>query len=62
MNDEFEPIDPEQEARDEEERQALQEAKIKPFRDIGEAVKEHDDLMADMLYEMTLLEIGGDEA
>lgn len=52
---------PEEEEEWERERLARWEAKLKPFRDMAEAVKEHDDLMAEVLYEVTLIEIGGDE-
>jgi len=49
---------PEEEAEWERERQAAWEAKIKPFRDMKAQINEHDDLMAETLYEVTLLELG----
>lgn len=52
---------PEQEEEWERERKAAWEAKLKPYRELAEAVKEHDELMADVLYEVTLLEIGMEE-
>ena len=52
------PYDPEE---DERRRQAEWEAKIKPFRDLRTQINEHDELMADMLYEVTLLELGVEE-
>lgn len=52
------PYDPEE---DERKRRAEWEAKIKPFRDLRTQINEHDELMADMLYEVTLLELGVEE-
>jgi len=52
---------PEQEEEWERERMAAWEAKIKPYRDLKAQVNEHDDLMADALYELTLLELGMEE-
>ena len=52
------PYDPEE---DERRRQEEWEAKIKPFRDLRTQINEHDELMADMLYEVTLLELGVEE-
>ncbi len=52
---------PEQEEEWERERKAAWDAKLKPYRELAEAVKEHDVLMADVLYEVTLLEIGMEE-
>lgn len=49
---------PEEEEEWERERQAAWEAKIKPFRELKNTISEHDDLMADTLYEITLLELG----
>lgn len=49
---------PEEEAEQEAERQRIREAMIGPYRALAEAVKEHDDLMAETLYELTMLEIG----
>ncbi len=37
------------------------EAKIKPFQNLRTQINEHDELMADMLYEVTLLELGVEE-
>ncbi len=52
---------PEQEEEWERERKAAWEAKMKPFKELVEAVREHDELMADMLYELIMLEYGEDE-
>ncbi len=49
---------PEQEEEWERERKAAWEAQIAPFRVLKEQITEHDDLMADALYEITLLEMG----
>ena len=49
---------PEQEEEWERERKAAWEAQIAPFRALKEQIAEHDDLMADALYEITLLEMG----
>lgn len=49
---------PEEEAEWERQREAAWEAKIKPYRDLKEQISEHDDLMAETLYEVTLLELG----
>ena len=49
---------PEQQEEEERERQAIEAAKLKPYRDIKNAINEHDDLMAETLYEITMLEIG----
>lgn len=55
----FDPgLTPEEEEEQERERQALWEAKIKPYRDIKNQIAEHDDLMAETLYEITLLQLG----
>jgi len=52
------PYDPEE---DERRRREEWEAKLKPFRDLRTQINEHDELMADMLYEVTLLELGVEE-
>lgn len=49
---------PEEEEEWERERKAAWEAKIKPYRDLKAQVNDHDDLMADALYEITMLELG----
>lgn len=49
---------PEEEEEQERERQAAWEAKIKPYRDMKEQIAEHDDLMAEALYEITMLQFG----
>lgn len=52
---------PEEEEEQDRERQALWEARIKPYRDIKNQIAEHDDLMAEALYEITMLELGMEE-
>ena len=52
------PDDPEE---DERRRREEWEAKIKPYRELRQQINEHDELMADMLYEVTLLELGVEE-
>lgn len=52
---------PEEEEEWERERIAAWEAKIQPFRDMRTQINEHDDLMADALYELTMLELGMEE-
>ena len=52
---------PEEEAEWEREREAAWNAKIQPFRDLKTQICEHDDLMAETLYEVTLLELGMEE-
>ena len=52
------PYDPEE---DERRRREEWEAKIKPYRELRQQINEHDELMADMLYEVTLLELGVEE-
>lgn len=52
---------PEQQEEEERERQAIQAAKLKPYRDIKNTINEHDDLMAEALYEITMLQIGMEE-
>lgn len=47
--------------KDERRRREELEAKIKPFLDLRQQINEHDELMADMLYEVTLLELGVEE-
>lgn len=49
---------PEEEEEWERQRKEAWEAKIRPFRNFKKQVNEHDDLMADALYELTLLELG----
>lgn len=49
------PYDPDE---DERRRREEWEAKIKPYRDLREQINEHDELMAETLYEVTLLELG----
>lgn len=64
LTEEPEPIPgPTPEEEEEWERQRLAEwnAKIQPYRDFKAQVNEHDDLMADALYELTLLELGMEE-
>lgn len=60
MND-YEPEPgptPEQQEEEERERQAIEAAKLKPYRDLKNTINEHDDLMAEALYEITMLQIG----
>ena len=52
---------PEQEEEWERERKAAWEAKIAPYRGLKSQINEHDDLMAEALYEITILEIGLEE-
>ena len=52
---------PEEEEEWERERMEAWNAKIQPFHDLRTQVDEHDDLMADALYELTLLELGLEE-
>ena len=55
----FDPgLTPEEEEEQERERQAIWNARIKPYRDIKNQIAEHDDLMAETLYEITLLQLG----
>lgn len=59
---------PEQIAEWEAEREARSEAELAPYKAFAarqkantETIAEHDDLMAEMLYEMTISAIGGEE-
>lgn len=52
---------PEEEEEWERQREAAWNAKIQPFRNLKAQINEHDDLMADALYELTLLELGMEE-
>lgn len=52
------PDDPEEWER---KRREEQEAKLAPYKATREQINEHDELMADMLYEVTLLELGVEE-
>lgn len=59
LTDEPEPgPTPEEEEEWERERKARWDALIKPYRDLKTQINEHDDLMAETLYEVTLLELG----
>jgi len=59
VNEEPEPgPTPEEEAEWERERLAAWNALIQPYRDLKAQINEHDDLMADALYELTMLELG----
>ncbi len=59
VNEEPEPgPTPEEEAEWERERLAAWNALIQPYRDLKAQINEHDDLMADALYEITMLELG----
>lgn len=49
---------PEQEEEWERERIAAWNALIQPYRDLKQQIAEHDDLMAESLYEITLLQLG----
>ena len=56
---------PEEQEEEERRREPEHEAMLKPFRDAArqrresaEIVAEHDDLLADMLYEITMNEFG----
>lgn len=42
-------------------RREAQEAALAPYRATRNQINEHDELMADILYEITLMEIGGEE-
>jgi hypothetical protein len=62
------PPTPEQIAEWEAEREARSEAELAPYKAFAaqqkantEIIAEHDDLMAEMLYEMTISAIGGEE-
>lgn len=67
LNEDQEVIEPEPgptpEEEEEWERQRIAEwnAKIQPFRDLKTQISDHDDLMADALYEITLIELGMEE-
>ena len=52
---------PEEEEEWEREREAAWQAKLAPFKAIKETIADHDDLMADALYEITMLELGMEE-
>ena len=52
---------PEQEEEWERERKAREAALIAPYIALKETINEHDDLMADALYEITMLELGMEE-
>ena len=51
----FDPVEWERKRREE------QEAKIKPYEELRAQINEHDELMAETLYEVTLLELGIEE-
>lgn len=62
------PPTPEQIAEWEAEREARSEAELAPYKAFAarqkantETIAEHDDLMVEMLYEMTISAIGGEE-
>lgn len=62
------PPTPEQIAEWEAEREARSEAELAPYKAFAarqkantETIAEHDDLMAEMQYEMTISAIGGEE-
>ena len=52
---EFDPEYWEQKRREE------QEAQLAPFRSVRSQLNEHDDLMAEVLFEITFLEMGAEE-
>lgn len=52
---------PEQEEEWEREREAAWEEMLAPFKAIKETIADHDDLMAETMYELTLLELGMEE-
>ncbi len=59
---------PEQREKWEEERKANEEKTMAPYREAAKQreqsaaiIAEHDELLADMLYEMTMNKIGGEE-
>lgn len=57
MTEEPEPgPTPEEEEEWERQRKAAWEAKLAPFKAIREALDEHDELLSDALYEISLLE------
>ena len=49
---------PEEEEEWERERKEAWEAQIAPYRNLRNQISEHDDIMAETLYEITLLELG----
>lgn len=49
---------PEEEEEWERERKEREEAKIRPFREMHSQIVDHDELLAQSLYEITLLEFG----
>ena len=53
-----EPPTPEQEEEWERERKEREAALIRPYQEIAQAMKDRDELLADILFEMTLNEIG----
>ena len=55
------PPTPEQEEEWERERKAREAALLAPFKALKATIDEHDDLMADALYEITMLELGMEE-
>jgi len=52
------PDDPEEWER---KRREEWEAKVKPYQELRAQINEHDELMAETLYEVTLLELGVEE-
>jgi len=52
------PFDPDEWER---KRREEWEAKLAPYKALREQITEHDELMADALYEITLLELGIEE-
>ena len=52
------PFDPEEWER---KRREEWEAKLAPYKALREQINDHDELMAETLYEVTLLEIGLEE-
>ena len=56
-----EPPTPEQEEEWERERKEREAALIRPYQEIRQAMNDRDELIADILFEMTMNEIGGED-
>ena len=55
----LEPAEPEHDPQEwERKRQEEREAMLAPYRATREQINEHDELMADVLYELTLMQLG----
>lgn len=53
------PGPPDEDEEWERKRQEEWEEKIKPYRDLRAQINEHDELMAEALYELTMIELNG---